>query len=90
MVRIQPQLHFAGFKSRITVKSNERGEVDIDDLKRVVNENTATIMLTNPNTLGIFEKILWKSVKSSIMLVVYYIMMVRILNANMDKVPWEI
>lgn len=46
---------FAGFKS-VTVKSNERGEVDIDDLKRVVNENTAAIMLTNPNTLGIFEK----------------------------------
>lgn len=46
---------FAGFKS-VTVKSNERGEVDIDDLKCVVNENTAAIMLTNPNTLGIFEK----------------------------------
>ncbi|UDI78190.1 aminomethyl-transferring glycine dehydrogenase subunit GcvPB [Staphylococcus taiwanensis] len=46
---------FAGFKA-VTVKSNERGEVDIDDLKRVVNENTAAIMLTNPNTLGIFEK----------------------------------
>ncbi|MGW9940413.1 glycine cleavage system P protein (glycine dehydrogenase) subunit 2 [Staphylococcus hominis] len=46
---------FAGFKS-VTVKSNERGEVDIEDLKRVVNENTAAIMLTNPNTLGIFEK----------------------------------
>ena len=30
--------------------------VDIDDLRRVVNENTAAIMLTNPNTLGIFEK----------------------------------
>ncbi|MCI2914120.1 aminomethyl-transferring glycine dehydrogenase subunit GcvPB [Staphylococcus hominis] len=46
---------FAGFKS-VTVKSNERGEVDIEDLKHVVNENTAAIMLTNPNTLGIFEK----------------------------------
>ena len=46
---------FAGFKS-VTVKSNERGEVDIEDLKRVVNKNTAAIMLTNPNTLGIFEK----------------------------------
>lgn len=46
---------FAGFKS-VTVKSNERGGVDIEDLKRVVNENTAAIMLTNPNTLGIFEK----------------------------------
>ena len=37
MVRIQPPASFAGFKS-VTVKSNERGEVDIDDLKRVVNE----------------------------------------------------
>ena len=46
---------FAGFKA-VTVKSNERGEVDIEDLKRVVNENTVAIMLTNPNTLGIFEK----------------------------------
>lgn len=50
---------FAGFKS-VTVKSNERGEVDIEDLKRVVNENTAAIMLTNPNTLGIFEKNIMK------------------------------
>lgn len=46
---------FAGFKA-VTVKSNERGEVDVEDLKRVVNENTAAIMLTNPNTLGIFEQ----------------------------------
>ena len=46
---------FAGFKS-VTVKSNQRGEVDIEDLKRVVNDNTAAIMLTNPNTLGIFEQ----------------------------------
>ena len=33
---------FAGFKS-VTVKSNERGEVDIEDLKRVVNDNTAAL-----------------------------------------------
>jgi len=46
---------FAGFKA-VTVKSNERGEVDIEDLKRLVNDNTAAIMLTNPNTLGIFEQ----------------------------------
>lgn len=45
---------FAGFKS-VTVKSNEKGEVDIDHLKEVVSEKTAAIMLTNPNTLGIFE-----------------------------------
>lgn len=45
----------AGFDA-ITVKSNEDGLVDIEDLKRVVDENTAALMLTNPNTLGLFEK----------------------------------
>lgn len=45
---------FAGFKA-VTVKSNEKGEVDIDHLKELVGEKTAAIMLTNPNTLGIFE-----------------------------------
>lgn len=46
--------HFAGFKA-VTVKSNEKGEVDIDHLKELVGDKTAAIMLTNPNTLGIFE-----------------------------------
>lgn len=45
----------AGFKV-IEVKSNSEGRVDLEDLKKLVNENTAAIMLTNPNTLGIFEK----------------------------------
>ncbi|KAA1040117.1 glycine dehydrogenase subunit 2 [Macrococcus equipercicus] len=45
----------AGFET-ITVKSNEEGLVDIDDLKRVVGPDTAAIMLTNPNTLGLFEE----------------------------------
>ncbi|MGM9927346.1 MAG: aminomethyl-transferring glycine dehydrogenase subunit GcvPB [Bacillus sp. (in: firmicutes)] len=40
----------------ITVKSNEQGLVDLDDLKRVVGEDTAALMLTNPNTLGLFEE----------------------------------
>lgn len=44
----------AGFEA-VTVKSNEKGLVDIEDLKRVVDENTAALMLTNPNTLGLFE-----------------------------------
>lgn len=45
----------AGFET-VTVKSNEHGLVDIDDLKRVVGEDTAALMLTNPNTLGLFEE----------------------------------
>jgi len=45
----------AGFEA-ITVKSNEKGLVDLEDLKRVVGEDTAALMLTNPNTLGLFEE----------------------------------
>lgn len=45
----------AGFEA-ITVKSNEQGIVDVEDLKRVVGDDTAALMLTNPNTLGLFEK----------------------------------
>lgn len=44
----------AGFDS-VTVKSNDKGLVDIEDLKRVVGDDTAALMLTNPNTLGLFE-----------------------------------
>lgn len=46
---------FVGFKL-VIVKLNECGEVDIDDLKCVVNENIVVIMLINLNILGIFEK----------------------------------
>lgn len=44
----------AGFEA-VTVKSNENGLVDLADLKRVVGQDTAALMLTNPNTLGLFE-----------------------------------
>ncbi len=40
----------------IEIKSNEKGLVDIEELKNVADENTAAIMLTNPNTLGLFEE----------------------------------
>jgi len=43
-----------GYKT-IEVKSNDRGTIDIDDLKAKVTEDVAGLMLTNPNTLGIFE-----------------------------------
>jgi glycine dehydrogenase subunit 2 len=44
-----------GFKT-VSIKSNERGRVDPEALKAVVGPNTAGIMLTNPNTLGLFEQ----------------------------------
>ena len=40
----------------VELKSNEKGLVDLDSLKSVLDENTAAIMLTNPNTLGLFEE----------------------------------
>ena len=40
----------------VEIKSNEKGLVDIEALKSVLDENTAAIMLTNPNTLGLFEE----------------------------------
>ncbi|HET7615730.1 MAG TPA: aminomethyl-transferring glycine dehydrogenase subunit GcvPB, partial [Bacillales bacterium] len=45
----------AGFEA-VTVKSNDKGIVDVEDLKRVVGDDTAALMLTNPNTLGLFEE----------------------------------
>jgi glycine dehydrogenase subunit 2 len=38
------------------VKSDERGGVDIEALKSLMNDEVAGLMLTNPNTLGLFEE----------------------------------
>lgn len=40
----------------IEIPSNEDGTVDIEGLKVAVGDDTAGIMLTNPNTVGLFEK----------------------------------
>ncbi|ARC84613.1 glycine cleavage system P-family protein [Clostridium argentinense CDC 2741] len=45
----------AGFDI-VEIKSDEHGRVCIDDLKSVLNDEIAGLMLTNPNTLGLFEK----------------------------------
>ena len=44
----------AGFTA-ITVKSNAKGFVDLDDFKAKLADDTAVFMITNPNTLGLFE-----------------------------------
>jgi glycine dehydrogenase subunit 2 len=44
----------AGYKV-LSVPSNNRGVMDIKALKQMVNSETAGIMLTCPNTVGIFE-----------------------------------
>ena len=46
---------FAGYEV-IEIKSDETGCVDLNALKEAVNEDVAALMLTNPNTLGVFEK----------------------------------
>lgn len=40
----------------VEVKSNERGGVDLEALQAAVSEETAGLMLTNPNTLGLFDE----------------------------------
>lgn len=40
----------------VEVATDERGLVDIEDLRGKLDESVAGIMLTNPNTLGLFEK----------------------------------
>ncbi|MCK5706079.1 MAG: aminomethyl-transferring glycine dehydrogenase subunit GcvPB [Candidatus Aureabacteria bacterium] len=44
-----------GFDKVVTVKSDENGEIDINDLKEKCSKEVACLMVTNPNTLGIFE-----------------------------------
>ena len=38
------------------VKTDARGNIDVDDLRGRVDENTAALMLTNPSTLGLFDE----------------------------------
>ncbi len=45
----------AGFNV-VVVPSNDDGMVDLEALRNVVGPRTAGLMITNPNTLGIFEK----------------------------------
>ncbi|MEB3299044.1 MAG: aminomethyl-transferring glycine dehydrogenase subunit GcvPB [Candidatus Sericytochromatia bacterium] len=45
----------AGFEV-VTVSSDSRGLVDLADLKSKLDDRVAALMLTNPNTLGLFEE----------------------------------
>jgi glycine dehydrogenase subunit 2 len=40
----------------ITIRSRSDGSVDLEDLGSKVSERTAVFMITNPSTLGLFEK----------------------------------
>ncbi|MCT4542885.1 MAG: aminomethyl-transferring glycine dehydrogenase subunit GcvPB [Vallitalea sp.] len=45
----------SGFTT-VEIKSNDKGTIDIESLKEVLDEDVAGLMLTNPNTLGLFER----------------------------------
>ena len=38
------------------VRTDPRGNIDVDDLREKVDEHTAALMLTNPSTLGLFDE----------------------------------
>jgi glycine dehydrogenase subunit 2 len=38
------------------VKTDARGNIDVDDLREKVDDTTAALMLTNPSTLGLFDE----------------------------------
>ncbi|PKM74510.1 MAG: glycine dehydrogenase (aminomethyl-transferring), partial [Firmicutes bacterium HGW-Firmicutes-16] len=46
--------HICGYKVQ-EIKSNKSGTVDLADLSNVMTEDVAALMITNPNTLGVFE-----------------------------------
>jgi glycine dehydrogenase subunit 2 len=46
-----------------TIRSNARGLIDLDALRKAADETVAALMLTNPNTLGLFEEDILEIVK---------------------------
>jgi len=48
-------VRLAGFEA-VKVASDDRGLVDVDSLRGLVDDRVAGLMLTNPNTLGLFEE----------------------------------
>lgn len=46
--------HICGYTVK-EIKSNDRGTISLEDLAREMTEEVAALMVTNPNTLGVFE-----------------------------------
>lgn len=47
--------HVSGFDV-VEIKSTKNGAIDLENLKEALNDEVAGLMLTNPSTLGLFEK----------------------------------
>ncbi len=46
--------HISGYQVRV-VNSDQNGRIDLADLDRAMTDEVAALMVTNPNTLGVFE-----------------------------------
>jgi glycine dehydrogenase subunit 2 len=46
--------HLCGYSVK-EIKSNEQGTIDVETLEREMTDDVAALMVTNPNTLGVFE-----------------------------------
>ena len=42
----------------VSIRTNAHGDLDLDQLRKVASERTAALMLTNPNTLGLFSPVM--------------------------------
>ncbi len=40
----------------ITILTDDRGNMDLDEFKRAIGPDVAVVMITNPNTLGLYEE----------------------------------
>ncbi len=40
----------------VEIESNDKGQMDLDAVRAACSEDTAALMLTNPNTVGVFEE----------------------------------
>lgn len=47
----------AGYKT-VSIRTNSRGDMDLDHLRSMVSDRTAGLMMTNPNTLGLFSSVI--------------------------------
>ncbi len=43
-------------RESVSIKSKSNGRADLDDLRAKVDGNTAALMITNPNTVGVFDE----------------------------------
>lgn len=52
----------AGYKT-VSIRTDDNGDIDLEHLKSVVSTKTAGLMLTNPNTLGLFSSNILEATK---------------------------